>query len=287
MNHPLASPPPPSQPSTPRLLPATQADWLDDLLAAGVAKARRDTKALLVRAAMAGALLGLATCLSYLAMVGQPPTQARLLAGVVFPVGFMVIMLLKLELIAGNFTLLSFANMKGRISRRLLLRNWGWVYVGNFIGSLIAGLLLAVVLTDAFLSDGGVLAGQLVTMAESKTLAYQQAGWHGWCSVFIKAILCNWLVALAVVLGIIIPSVPGKIIAAWLPLMNFMALGFEHAVVNLFVVPSGMLLGADIGIPQWLVWNFLPVTLGNLLGGVMVSLCLYYGWQALPTKKAS
>lgn len=261
------------------IAPAPATTWLQELLLAASHKASLSIRALLIRAAMAGALLGLATCLSYLAMEGLPEGRARLMAGVVFPVGFMVIMLLKLELIAGNFTLLSVGALSRRVSLRLLLRNWGWVYLGNLCGSLLVGLLLALTLTDAFHTHGGWLVEQLVTMANAKTLAYEQAGVHGWISVFIKAMLCNWLVALAVILGIIIPSVPGKIMAAWLPLMNFMALGFEHAVVNLFVIPTGMLLGADISLDQWLCWNFLPVTLGNLIGGVMVSLSLHYGWQ--------
>lgn len=262
------------------LPPAAPDESLEAMLSrTAVFKANTPATSLLIKASMAGVLLGLATCLSYLAMDGLPYGRARLMAGAVFPVGFMVIMLLRLELIAGNFALLGLGALNGQVSRQQMLRNWGWVYLGNFIGALLLAWLLMLAFNDVLHASGNILTSQLVRMAEDKTLAYQQAGVTGWASVFVKAILCNWLVALAVVLGIIIPSVPGKIVAAWLPLMNFMALGFEHAVVNLFVIPAGMLLGANIGIGQWLLWNFVPVTLGNLLGAWMVAAAIHYGFR--------
>jgi formate/nitrite transporter len=233
---------------------------------------------MLIKGALSGALLGLATTFCFLSFQGLAGGLASLLAGAVFPVGFAVIVLLKLELVTGNFAVLTVGALAEKVSLRALARNWSWVYFGNFLGSVFAGLLLAVALTHAFLTPGGFLAEKIVAVANAKTLAYQQAGMHGWVTVFVKGILCNWLVALAAVLGTTIKSVPGKIIALWLPLWNFVALGFEHAVVNLFVIPTGMLLGADISMGQWLVWNFVPVTLGNLVGGaVLTGMALYYG----------
>ena len=276
MNLPVSLTPPAGQAPQPTL----HEDSLEAMLSrTAVFKANTPATGLLIKASMAGVLLGLATCLSYLAMDGLPQGRARLVAGAVFPVGFMVIMLLRLELIAGNFALLGLGALNGQVSRQQMLRNWGWVYLGNFIGALLLAWLLMLAFSNTPSASDNLLTSQLVGMAEGKTLAYQQAGMTGWASVFVKAILCNWLVALAVVLGIVIPSVPGKIMAAWLPLMNFMALGFEHAVVNLFVIPAGMLLGADISIGQWLLWNFVPVTLGNLLGAWMVAAAIHYGYR--------
>ena len=88
-------------------------------------------------------------------------------------------------------------------------------------------------------------------------------------TAFVKAILCNWLVALAVVLAMGSRSTIGKIAAAWLPVTIFYAMGFEHAVVNMFLIPTAMLLGGKITFFQWLVWNQIPVTIGNLVGGYL------------------
>lgn len=249
-----------------------------DLAESAQHKAGLSVTSLLIKGGLSGALLGLATTFCFLAFNGASGGLASLLAGAVFPVGFAVIALLKLELVTGNFAVLSLGALAGKVSLSALARNWSWVYFGNFLGSVFVGLLLAVALTHAFLTPGGFLAEKIVDVANAKTLAYQQAGVNGWITVFVKGILCNWLVAIAAVLGIVIKSVPGKIIALWLPLWNFIALGFEHAVVNLFVIPTGMLLGADIGVDQWLLWNFIPVTLGNLIGGaVLTGMAIYYG----------
>jgi formate/nitrite transporter FocA (FNT family) len=88
-------------------------------------------------------------------------------------------------------------------------------------------------------------------------------------SVFVKAILCNWLVCLGVVMGMTSTSTVGKIAAVWLPIFLFFALGFEHAVVNMFVIPTGMLLGAKVSVYDWWIWNQIPVTLGNIVGGAL------------------
>jgi formate transporter len=92
-----------------------------------------------------------------------------------------------------------------------------------------------------------------------------------------KAILCNWMVTLGVVMALTSQSTGGKILAMWLPIMTFFAQGFEHSVVNMFVVPAGILLGAHVTLGDWWLWNQVPVTLGNLLGGlVFTGLALHY-----------
>ncbi len=258
-------------PVHPKQSPATVSDVIHDLEQASVTKAALDIRTMLLRGGLSGALLGFATAFAFLAFDGISGGAAQLLAGAVFPVGFAIIVLLRLELVTGNFAVLTVGTLGGKTSIGETLRNWSWVYLGNLLGSIFFGFLLAVVMTQAFSLTGGYLAEKLVAVAESKTLAYQAVGGHGWATAFTKAILCNWMVAMATVLGIIVKPVPAKIIAIWLPLWTFFALGFEHAVVNLFVIPTGMLLGADIGMGQWVVWNALPVTLGNLVGGVILT----------------
>ena len=99
-------------------------------------------------------------------------------------------------------------------------------------------------------------------------------------SAFVKAILCNWMVCLGVVMAMCSASTIGKIAAAWLPVVIFFGQGFEHAVVNMFVIPTGMLLGAKVSLFDWWVWNQIPVTLGNLCGGLpFTGLFLYWTYQ--------
>jgi formate/nitrite transporter FocA (FNT family) len=120
------------------------------------------------------------------------------------------------------------------------------------------------------------VAARIIAVAEAKTVANEALGTAGIVSVVVKAILCNWLVCLGVVMAMTSSSTVGKIVAAWLPIVTFFAQGFEHAVVNMFVIPTGMLMGAKVSLYQWWVWNQIPVTLGNILGGFLFTgLALY------------
>jgi formate/nitrite transporter FocA (FNT family) len=88
--------------------------------------------------------------------------------------------------------------------------------------------------------------------------------------------LCNWMVTMGVVMAFTSQSTIGKIAAMWLPILTFFAQGFEHSVVNMFVIPAGILLGADVSLADWWLWNQIPVTAGNIVGGmVFTGLALY------------
>ena len=113
-------------------------------------------------------------------------------------------------------------------------------------------------------------------IAESKTIGYAQFGGAGIITVITKGILCNWMVTMAIVMSLTSSSALGKILAAWLPVFIFFAQGFEHAVVNMFVIPAGMLLGAKVTVSDWWFSNQLWATFGNILGGVIfTALALY------------
>jgi formate/nitrite transporter FocA (FNT family) len=102
-------------------------------------------------------------------------------------------------------------------------------------------------------------------------------------TAFVKAILCNWMVCMGVVMGLTSQSTLGKITACWLPVFTFFALGFEHSVVNMFVIPTGMLLGAKVSFADWWLWNQIPVTLGNFAGGFLFTgLMLYWTYRPAP-----
>jgi formate/nitrite transporter FocA (FNT family) len=95
-------------------------------------------------------------------------------------------------------------------------------------------------------------------------------------TVFVKAILCNWMVCLAIVMTMTTSSTVGKIAAAWMPMLIFFGQGFEHSVVNMFVIPTGMLMGAKVTVAEWWLWNQIPVTIGNLVGGFIFTGLAFY-----------
>ena len=131
------------------------------------------------------------------------------------------------------------------------------------------------------------MARQILVAAEAKTLGYERLGAQGMAMAFGRAILCNWMVTLGVVMALTSQSTAGKIAAMWLPIMTFFAQGFEHSVVNMFVVPAGMLLGARVGLADWWLWNQIPVTLGNVAGGmVFTGLALHLTHRAAPAREA-
>lgn len=241
---------------------------VDTMVQAGETKANLSIKDWLIRGFLSGTLLGFATTLAFTAS-GQ--TNLPIVGALLFPVGFVMIVLLGLELVTGNFALLPLPVLEGKTGLGKLLANWGWVFAGNLLGSVFYALLFSVTITrDA------PLAQQLVKVAQAKTLGYQALGWHGMEVMFVKAMLCNWMVTLGVVMSFTSQSTIGKIAAMWLPILTFFAQGFEHSVVNMFVIPAGMLLGAQVSIADWWLWNQIPVTLGNIVGGfVFTGLALY------------
>ena len=203
------------------------------------------------------------------------------MGAVIFPVGFAMIVLLGLELVTGSFALIPLAWLEGKIPFSKVLSNWTWVFIGNLVGALIyAGLFVIAISMAGTAANPGPLAAKLVGAATAKTIAYEHAGMAGMLTVFVKAMLCNWMVCLGVVMGMTSTSTVGKIVAAWLPILIFFAQGFEHSVVNMFVIPAGMMLGAKVGFGDWWLWNQIPVTLGNIVGGLtFTGLALYLTYR--------
>jgi len=238
---------------------------------------------MLIRGILAGAFLGYATSLALMvSSQGLPP----IVGAILFPVGFVMLALLGLELVTGNFALLPAGVLAGTVRFTKLLRNWGWVYLGNLIGSVLYAALFYLAITNWHTGNGGAVADLLKQAAQKKTLAYVALGYSGWATALVKAVLCNWMVTIGAVLALVSRSTVGKIAAMWLPIMTFFALGFEHSVVNMFLIPSGMMLGAPISVGQWLFWNLLPVTIGNLVAGTLLTgMALYatYPTGAVPT----
>lgn len=223
---------------------------------------------MLLRGALAGGLLGYATSLVMVILSqGVPPIVGALC----FPVGFVMLVMLGLELATGNFALMPVGLMSRDIGWRDLARSWTWVYVGNLAGSLAYALLFYLAITNFGTSPGGPIGDQVRRAAQVKTVAYAALGARGWAAAVVKAVLCNWMVTLGAVLALVSRSTIGKVAAMWLPIATFFAHGYEHSIVNMFVIPAGMLLGAPVSAGDWWIWNQIPVTLGNIAAGVVLT----------------
>jgi formate transporter len=247
-------------------------------------KAALSIKDMLIRGILAGAFLGYATSLVFMvSSQGLPP----IVGAILFPVGFVILVLLGLELATGNFALLPAGLMAGTLRFLSLLRNWAWVYLGNLIGSLLYVALFYLAITNWRTGNGGAMADLLKQAAQKKTLAYMALGSSGFGTAVVKGILCNWMVTIGALMALASRSTLGKIAAMWLPIMTFFALGFEHSVVNMFVIPSGMIFGAPISVGQFLFWNLLPVTIGNIVAGALFTGAALYATYPSPSTQTA
>ena len=232
------------------------------------AKAALPLGRMFLLACMAGAFVALAgvASMAAAATVGDP-SLAKLISGCVFPAGLAMVIVAGSELFTGN-NLMIMGILSRVISVRQLLRNWCVVYLGNFVGAALVAALC--VLGHVFSAFDGRLAQSVVTIAQAKaSLSFGDA--------FFRGILCNFLVCIAVWMASAARSVPGKIIAVFFPIMTFVVAGFEHSVANMYYLMAGLLTAAQTGaVAEGLTWggalagNLLPVTLGNLVGGVLL-----------------
>lgn len=253
----------------------TPAEYTTKAVDAGASKVLMSTRDTLIRATMAGATLALAAAFAVTITVqtGEP-----LAGAVLFPVGFVLLYLLGFDLLTGVFMLAPLALLDKRpgVTWRGVLRNWSLVFVGNFAGAILVAVMMAITFTFAF-SQGPDEVGQaLGTIGEDRTVGYSAEGAAGMLTLFIRGVLCNWMVCVGVVAAMMSTTVTGKVIAMWLPIMLFFYMGFEHSIVNMFLFPSGLLLGGDFTIGDYLLWNEIPTVIGNLVGGLaFVGLTLY------------
>lgn len=253
---------------------ATPAETLNKASDAGIAKASSRTLPKLIMAGiLAGAYIALGGVLSIIIGFGFPevtaanPGMQRLLSGLVFPVGLMLVVVLGADLFTGNNALLMPPLLERRIGLGKVLMNWTVIWLTNFAGCLLVAYFL-VYLTG--LTASGPYAVAVNGIAVSKVL--QSFG-----VVFLKGIGANWCVCLAVWLALSGKSLGEKLLACEIPVMAFVALGFEHAIANMFFIPLGMMQGAEISVGQLFWSNLLPATLGNIVGGALfVGIVHYY-----------
>ena len=250
----------------------------------GVDKSRLSSGKLLLLGILAGAYIAFGAIFSAVAVTGMsgvwPYGITRILAGITFSLGLILVVIGGAELFTGN-SLMIIALLNSKISLPSLLRNWGLVYVGNFTGSVFIALL--VIYSHMYTFASGELGKSMLTIANNKThYTFTQA--------ILLGILCNILVCLAVWLTYSTKSTGGKILAIVFPISAFIAAGFEHSVANMYILPAGLLLKLidpvfvaslklDLSSLTWfnaLIYNLLPVTLGNIIGGAGFVGLLYY-----------
>ena len=251
-------------------------EFVSKMVDQGESKIFMSTRDTLIRAFMAGAILGLA---AVFAITVATRTGSPLLGAVLFPVGFIMLYLMKFDLLTGVFTLVPLALLDRRPGVTLggVLRNWGLVFVGNFAGAVVTAFLISFILTYGYNTDGGQLAAKVASIGEARTVGYSAYGVDGWFTIFIRGMLCNWMVSMGVVGAMITTSAGGKMAAMWMPVMLFFFMGFEHSIVNMFLFPFSMIMGGDFTFMQYIVWNELPTVLGNLAGGpLLVGMPLYF-----------
>jgi formate transporter len=210
----------------------------------------------------------------------SPYGLTRISAGITFSLGLILVVVGGAELFTGN-NLMIIALLDRKISLGALLRNWGIVYMGNFIGSVLVALL--VIGSRMYTFASGDLGKTILTVANNKMH-------YGFIQAIFLGILCNILVCLAVWLTYSTPSISGKILAIVFPISAFIAAGFEHSVANMYILSVGLLLKSidpafaaglnlNLGSLTWgnaLLFNLLPVTLGNILGGAGFVGLIYY-----------
>src|SRR6195952_95953 len=250
-------------------------EFVAKMVDAGESKIFMSTRDTVIRAYMAGAILALAAWFAVTINVntGQPPVGALL-----FPVGFCMLYLLGFDLLTGVFVLTPLALIDKRAGVTLagVLRNWGLVFVGNFMGALTVAFMMAYVTTFGFTQDPDKVGAAIGNIGESRTLGYAAHGAAGMATLFFRGMLCNWMVSTGVVGAMISTTVPGKVIAMWMPILVFFYMVFEHSVVNMFLFPSGLMLHAKFSIMDYFIWNEIPTVLGNLVGGLaFTGLTLY------------
>ena len=247
---------------------------IDSLVHSGVVKSNLSARQMFLRGTLSGAILGAATSL---ALTAAAQTGLPIVGALVFPVGFCVILMLGLELVTGSFALIPLAILEGRTSIAKGLKNFAIVIPAHIFGAGLYAVLYVGVITYLGTDTTDPMIQAIIHMAEHKVLPYEAIGAGGILVAIIKAMLCNWMVALGTIMFYTSTSAAGKILGMWLPVLTFFGLGLEHAVVNMFVIPAGMLLGADISFGDWWGWNTGPVLIGNFMGAVLfTALPLYF-----------
>ncbi|MEZ4670107.1 MAG: formate/nitrite transporter family protein [Anaerolineae bacterium] len=249
----------------------------------GIKKATNDTISTFTLAVLAGGFVSMGAAFSTTVVAGASETVpygiVRLLAGLSFSLGLVLIIGAGAELFTGN-SLIIMAWASRKVSTTALLRNWLVVYTGNFVGSILSALLMF--LTNQYSYGGGAVGQAALNTAVGKVN-------HDFVQALALGIMCNAMVCLAVWLTLGARSATDKILAITFPITAFVTLSFEHSIANMYFVPMGLFIkqfdpafvakmGVDVS--SLTVTNFIntliPVTIGNIIGGVFMVAAVYW-----------
>jgi Formate/nitrite family of transporters len=254
---------------------------------------------MLLRGFMAGAFIAMGAALATICSTGILATDpalrygmasagfSQLVLGAVFPVGLIIIILTGAELFTGDAMLAPMAAFFHKINWGQVLNLWVWVYIGNLAGSILWAYIMAYGPFVSFDATGTAtvtaFGTRAIAIAAAKT---SYVGIMGVLSLFLKSIACNWLVNLAILLGICADDFIGKFFGIWFPIMAFVSSGFEHSVANMYFITAGILTQGFVSDPTKIVlslnwvsmWtnNVIVATIGNILGGLIFVGVLYW-----------
>ena len=232
----------------------------------GIDKSLLPLKKLLPLGFLGGAFIAIGFLLD-IHVIAQLPAEwgsfGVLLGAMVFPLGLILTVLAGAELLTGNMMIMTISTLSKKTPWSSLARNWIWVTLANFIGSIAVAWFFG---HELGMTEGVFLKKTLAVAAAKTSMPFYQA--------FISGIGCNWLVCLAVWIGISAKDVVGKVIGLWFPVMAFVALGFQHVVANMFVIPAAIFAGQG----NWgdYIINFIAVFAGNAVGGSIFVAMIYH-----------
>ena len=263
----------------------TAAETANNYVTAGVGKTKYSIPKMLVLGILAGLLIGFPSCVTEMATFSVTNTSmVRMISGLLFAFGLGTVILTGAELFTGN-TLITMSLLDKKVTLPAMLKNWLFVYIGNFLGSM---LLSAICAYFGWLSAGSnALAVSAMKMAVGKmTMPFQNA--------FFMGVLCNILVTIGVLMSLAGKDGTSRFIGAWVPVMFFVTCGFNHSIADMTYCMLGLFAknvtayasaAAEAGIAldsltwgNYFVGNLIPVTLGNILGGVAVGVTMWYAY---------
>ena len=263
----------------------TAAETANNYVTAGVGKTKYSIPKMLILGILAGLLIGFPSCVTEMATFSVTNTSmVRMISGLLFAFGLGTVILTGAELFTGN-TLITMSLLEKKVTLPSMLKNWLFVYIGNFLGSM---LLSAICAYFGWLSAGSnALAVSAMKMAVGKmTMPFQNA--------FFMGVLCNILVTIGVLMSLSGKDGTSRFLGAWVPVMFFVTCGFNHSIADMTYCMLGLFAknvtayasaAAEAGIAldsltwgNYFVGNLIPVTLGNLLGGVAVGVTMWYAY---------
>jgi len=250
----------------------------------GVAKSKLPLLSLIILSILAGSYIAFGAVFSSVVALGMPGTwpygMMKFLQGLVFSLGLILVIVGGAELFTGN-NLMIMAWLDQKISIGAILKNWGIVYLGNFLGSILIAFLI--ILSKEYQVDDGALGKSMINLAILKVS-------YPFIIAVVSGVLCNILVCLAVWLTYSGRSTIDKIVAIVFPISAFIAAGFEHSVANMYIIPAGLFLtkfdpsfvanamidATKLTWTGFLINNLIPVSLGNIIGGALFVGILYF-----------